>query len=276
MGLFRTMRQIIFKHSPSLETGYRAYRQHQQLSRCRLGKTPFGFMFGGGNADMQAGSFEQEEVQLVQEYLQDASVLVDIGANVGYFSCIGRHMGEKVVAIEPCTQNLDFLFMNLDANGWSDVEVIPLCMGDKVGFTTIYGWGTGASIVKSWAGWGESQQSVVPITTLDILLGDRFQEEQIVIKVDVEGVEKSVLRGAQTTLRRSPSPIWLMEICFTENYPNGMNPDFLEIFRVFWEQGYVARTVGKEQRTVTVQDVERWMQRKYRDFGYVDYLFEKP
>lgn len=274
MGLFRKIRQGIFNYSPSLGVGYRSYRQHKHLSRCGIRKIPLGFMFGG-NTDMQAGSFEPEETELIQQYLHDASLFVDIGANVGFFSCIGRKMGKKVIAVEPCIQNLDFLLLNLNANGWTDVEVVPLCMGKEAGLTTIYGWGTGASILKSWAGWDESQQSLVPITTLDILLGDRFQMEQIVIKVDVEGAEFSVLKGALNTLRRSPSPVWLMEICLTEHSSGGMNPDFLDIFKVFWEQGYVARTVGKEQRIVTAQDVERWVRNRSRDFGSINYLFEK-
>ena len=275
MGLFRQIRQGVFKYSPSLEVGYRAYRQYQQLRRCRINKTPLGFMFGG-NADMQAGLFEPEEVEVVRRYLHGAALFVDVGANVGYFSCISRQLGAKVIAIEPCIQNIDFLLMNLDANGWTDVEVYPVCVGEAPGLTTIYGWGTGASVVQSWAGWDGSQQSLAPITTLDVLLGDRFQLEQLVIKVDVEGVEYSVLRGAQSTLRRSPSPVWLMEVCFTENHPTGINPDFLDIFRVFWEEGYVARTVGREQITVTAEDVERWMRNKHRDFGSINYLFEKP
>ena len=224
---------------------------------------------------MQKGSFEREESRLICRCLEVASVFVDVGANVGYFTCIARQMGRRVIAIEPCIQNLEFLYMNLSANRWTDVEVFPVCLGEQPGLSILYGWGTGASMVRKWAGCSDFQQRSVPISTLDILLGDRFGEEKIVIKVDVEGLEYLVLQGAQRTLKRCPSPVWLVEVCLTEHHPAGINPHFQDVFRIFWEQGYQAKTIGKDSKVVTQHDVERWVKEGRRDFGYVNYVFER-
>ena len=274
MSIFRTLRQRILWHFPGMDAGYRVYRQYREMHRCKTRMTEHGFLFGG-NAVMQKGSFEREESRLICRCLEVASVFVDVGANVGYFTCIARQMGRRVIAIEPCIQNLEFLYMNLSANRWTDVEVFPVCLGEQPGLSILYGWGTGASMVRKWAGCSDFQQRSVPISTLDILLGDRFGEEKIVIKVDVEGLEYLVLQGAQRTLKRCPSPVWLVEVCLTEHHPAGINPHFQDVFRIFWEQGYQAKTIGKDSKVVTQHDVERWVKEGRRDFGYVNYVFER-
>lgn len=80
-----------------------------------------------GHAAMQSGQFEPEETAVVQQLLDDISDFVDVGANVGFYSCLARANGKQTVAIEPLTANLDYLYANLQANGWNDVEVIPFC-----------------------------------------------------------------------------------------------------------------------------------------------------
>jgi FkbM family methyltransferase len=257
-----------------MDAAYRVYRQYRELHKRTITMTSWGFLFGGHQA-MQNGSFEFEEAKLVRRYLERASVFVDVGSNLGYFTCIARQIGKYVIAVEPCNQNLDFFYMNIHANGWKDVEVFPVGLGEKPGLNTLYGWGTGASMIRRWAGCSDSQQRTVPISTLDIVLGDRFGGEKIVIKVDVEGLEYLVLRGAQRTLKRCPSPVWLVEVCLTENQPAGINPHFQDVFRIFWEQGYQAKTIGKDSKVVTQYDVERWVKEGRRDFGYVNYVFER-
>ena len=93
--------------------------------------------------------------------------------------------------------------------------------------------------------------------------------------MDVEGAEYEVLQGAVRTLARTPAPHWLLEICLTENFPSGINPNFEEIFHLFWDHGYVARAVGPDNRLVTPEMVEKWVRNRKRDFGHISYLFEK-
>ena len=52
----------------------------------------------------------------------------------------------------------------------------------------------------------------VAITTLRTLPGDRFDGKELLIKIDVEGAEYGVLRGAERTLTMLPHPTWIVEI----------------------------------------------------------------
>jgi FkbM family methyltransferase len=236
--------------------------------------TPFGFQLKG-HKSMQEGSFEPEETKLIQEYLKNAEVFVDVGANVGFFTCLARSMYKETIAVEPLTQNLRYLYANLQANGWTDVEVYPVGLSAHPGIATFYGGGTSASLLRKWAGMSEVWQRQIPLSTMDILLGDRFEGQRMMIKIDVEGAEYDVLRGAERTLAMSPPPVWLLEICLTEHHPGGIHPLFQDVFHIFWSRGYRARVADGDGRAVFPSDVERWVRNSKRDFGFINYIFEQ-
>lgn len=265
-------RQIVRRY-PGLVGAFHDARMRRDLGRRAIVATPFGFRFAGPPA-MQDGSFEPEEIAFLRQRLPDAGVFVDVGANAGYFTCLGRQLGKQVVAVEPAARNLDLLFRNLRANGWNDVEVFPVGLAQQPGLGTLYGDGTSASLVTRWAGLSEVWQRTIPLTTLDVILGGRFPDERLVIKIDVEGAEHAVLAGARQTLARRPAPVWLVEVCFSENFPDGINPHFREVFDLFHDAGYSAASL-EAGRPVSRQDVDRWIADGRRDFGYVSYTFER-
>lgn len=268
-GLKRQLR----RRFPDLLTSYHDYRESRRVRHLAGGTTPFGFRFTG-EAAMVDGSFEAADTAAMRARMEQASVFVDVGANAGYFVCHARQLGKHVVAVEPMPQNLTLLYRNLEQNGWKDVEVFPVALAPEPGVALIFGGGTGASLVSNWSGTSAAWRHTVAVSTLDILLGDRFAGERMLIKIDVEGFELEVLRGATRTLSRSPRPAWQVEICLTEHHPNGINPHFLDLFDLFWSHGYRALTADAAARLVTRDDVVRWVEQRRRDFGFINYVFE--
>lgn len=263
------------RRAPNLLAAYHSFRQTREMNRHPLRATPLGFQLAG-HPGMQDGSFEPEETALIRSILSGSDVFVDVGANIGYYTCLARALGKRAIAVEPLEQNLSFLYRNLEANGWRDVEVLPVALGRKPGTAPLYGGGTGASLVEGWSGTSSIWRRLAAISTLDIILGTRFASERLLIKVDVEGFELEVLSGAEATLgRRSPHPVWLVEVNLTEHHPEGVNPDFKHVFEIFWRQGYRATAVG-DGRVVSAEDVDRWMRMRRREFGSINYLFDKP
>jgi FkbM family methyltransferase len=236
--------------------------------------TPFGFRFAG-NARMQRGEFEQHETRLLQRLAPEIDVFVDVGANIGYYVCLMRSLGKQVVAVEPLRQNLDYLIMNVLENGWADVELLPVGLADRTGLVEMYGGGTGASLIPQWSGASTNLHRTIPVSTLDDVVGTRFGGRRVLVKVDVEGAELGVLRGAQRTLRATPAPRWLIEVCLTEHHPSGRNPSYLLVFDEFFGQDYRAYSVESGMRPVTKADVQRWFDSGQRDFGSINFLFEK-
>lgn len=240
--------------------------------------TPFGFKMIArnyiANRMMMDGTFETEEVKLIKKHLSAADVFVDIGANIGFYTCIACSLGKYVVAIEPQPQNLACLYVNLNNNNWQNTEVFPLGLSNRPGLLILYGAsGPSASLVSGWAGYSKRFKRVIPVNTLDTLLGDRFLDKNLFIKIDVESAEYNVLRGALKTLRTSPRPIWFIEICLSEFHPSGMNPDYEATFDLFWQHGYEVRTANKEFTLVTPSDIKSWVTNKCSTINTFNYLF---
>lgn len=244
----------------------------------KLKQTPYGFSLVGSTSvhhlAMQEGTFEPEEALLFNEHLLDADVFVDVGANIGFYACIARLADKHVVAVEPLPKNLKYLYTNFMANDWNDVEVFPVGLSNHAGLATLYGASsTGASLIGSWAGATQLFRRIIPISTLDILLGTRFVGKTLLIKIDVEGVEYPVLLGSSNILCMQPKPTWMVEICFNEYHPDGMNPNFENIFNLFWENGYEARTADQRSALIQRADIERWVKCSHCDSGTINYLF---
>lgn len=226
---------------------------------------------------MQAGTFEPEEVTLTADYLTRSDVFVDIGANIGFYSCLARSFGKQVVAIEPQAQNLRYLYANLLTNGWNDVEVFPLGLSGHPGVEALYGLSsTGASLVPGWAGQPKRFQKTIPVTTLDILLGSRFQGKNLFIKLDVEGFEYEVLRGCHKILSMEPRPTWMVEICLSEYHPGGSNDHYTDTFALFFDAGYEARTANNYRTVISLADIERHVKDGRSDSGTINYLMLPP
>jgi FkbM family methyltransferase len=240
--------------------------------------TPLGFKLMGSNLihhlAMQEGKFEPEETGLFKEHFRNTDVFVDVGANIGFYTCLARSVDKHVIAIEPMPKNLEYLYANLLGNNWNDVEVFPVGLKDSPGIATLYGGSsTGASLIGNWAGSSMLFRHKISVSTLDILLSNRFAGEKILIKIDVEGAEYPVLLGATKVMCLKPKPVWIVEICLNEFYPNGANPHFQETFNLFWQYGYEARTADRANKLIQRTDVERWVKDGRCSSGTINYKF---
>jgi hypothetical protein len=146
--------------------------------------------------------------------------------------------------------------------------VFPVALSNKPAITTLYGAGTGASLIGGWADTSPLLRQTIAVSTLDILLGSRFEGKRLVIKIDVEGAEYSVLAGAPNTLAMSPRPTWLVEICLSEHHPTGINPDFVKTFNTFWQNGYYAMTADRKSKVVFPDDVKRALSTGTCEWGH--------
>lgn len=240
--MIKKIAKIILNRYPKLIEFFRNSRDLlDQNSPIKM--TPWGFTLAGNDA-MSSGVFETEETVIFNKMLEDVDVLVNVGANIGYYCCHALSRGKEVIAIEPMARNIHYLLRNVKSNGWEKkVEVFPVAVGTNTDILQIYGGDTGASLIKGWASIPENYVKQVPVLTLDRILGERIKGRKTLILVDIEGAEFMLLQGAPLTLNNTPRPIWMMEITTTEHQPNGlMNPDFGKTFETFFSNGYESYT----------------------------------
>ena len=256
---------------PFLSIVYRNIRDEYRFIRNKPVMTPMGFYFVGDRS-METGAFEPEETRIILEFFGTTDVFVDVGANIGFYTCLAKSAGKIAVAVEPCPSNLRSLYRNLEVNSYSETEIWPVGLAGKPGIKALWGSGTGASVIEGWANIARSWKQVIAVNTLDNCLGDRFQGNRLFIKVDVEGAEFGVLEGSTATLTRIPKPVWLMEITLCLNRPE-CNPNFFKTFEMFWRNGYDAYTADTNKRPVSESDVRRWMEMGSCDYGSYNWLF---
>lgn len=144
------------------------------------------------NACHDCGLSAPIEMAAVLHLLRIDELFVDIGANLGAFTVLAGGVARaRVLAIEPAPETLPWLRDSIALNGLGDrVEVAATALSDSPGE------------IHMTAGLGASNRVAehgvaVPVTTLDALLAGRAPT---VIKLDVEGHEAPVLRGAGATL----------------------------------------------------------------------------
>ncbi|MBC7804136.1 MAG: FkbM family methyltransferase [Candidatus Parcubacteria bacterium] len=274
-GLLRNLRSRL-RNVPLAAWAYHRAREFLLPLGAPMATTPWGFRMAG-HVQMQSGEFEPEEVALMRALLRQHDVLVDVGANIGLYTCLARSLGRRAIAVEPLPANLRFLRANLAANDWSDTEVAEAGLACEAGSAELFGTATGASLVAGWASLPRRtlMRHTIRLTSLDALLGERFAGERLLIKADIEGAEHGMLQGARRTLGRDPAPTWLVEICLTENFPDGANPNYAATFEEFFSRGYSARTANAAARPVSPEEVLQWVAQGRVASGSYNYLFTR-
>jgi FkbM family methyltransferase len=161
-------------------------------------------------AGLVGGFYEKRELEIYQALCSKSRTIVDVGGNVGLYACIGglsmsSNRGQ-VVCFEPIADNLKLLEKNVKLNKLSQIiKVVPKAVGASRGKLKIYlardnigSHSAAESVAKS------SNFEEVEMVNLDDYL--KNYERLDILKVDVEGYEGQVLKGAKKILKRlSPS-----------------------------------------------------------------------
>ena len=162
---------------------------------------------GSGVHGYWLGIYENEKQQKFIQQVKTGSVVYDIGANVGFYTLLASVLvggAGRVVAFEPLPANLAYLTKHLALNNVRNTQVIEAAVSDENGtamFTDITERSSGHFDLS-----GKLEVRTVRLDTLcengEIPLPD-------VMKIDVEGAEYQVLRGALSILEKHHPLIFL-------------------------------------------------------------------
>ncbi len=161
------------------------------------------------------GFIEQKTFEIIKTLLPVGGIFIDIGANIGIYSCImAHHVGNtgSVIAFEPMAENLELLYQNIKLNKLKNIEVNELALSNRQGSFNLYvpsahqQGATGCTQVWNPGDWVSVGNT--DATTLDIA----FQKERLdFIKIDTQGHELEILEGAKSTIERF-QPFILCEV----------------------------------------------------------------
>ena len=188
--------------------------------------------------------WEAELTKFISNSLTPDTVFVDVGASFGYYTClaatkIGQSGTGKVFSFEPNKKIHNLLKKNLFIN-WSmaPVMVFESALSDSTGYADFFvphGYSANARFSGTeHQGEGEQKFSVRTMT-LDEAIGETNVD---LMKIDVEGFETAVLRGAPKVIARSESLIIIIEWSLGQMQTAGYSAN--DLFDLFDKYGLAA------------------------------------
>ncbi|MBL1280179.1 MAG: FkbM family methyltransferase [Fluviicola sp.] len=202
------------------------------------------------NVIYERGVYELGTLTVLREFLKPNDTFVDVGANIGFLSLAGAHsVGEngRIHCFEPVPSTFEILQKNKELNNFSQIELHEFALGERTEEATIYAEKEnrgGASIVNQHS----SDGIIIQVKKLDDLA---LKSTVNVMKIDVEGFELDVLKGAKETIRKD-RPKLIIEYS-TERNNSGEKHELyqwlveLGIYRVF------KLKKGKERKSELVE-----------------------
>lgn len=235
------------------------YQQVERFGHCTRKRTRVRNLRGGIRMSLDLkdhvqqkiyyfGAYEPIEVELLSGLIQPGDVVIDGGANVGFYTlALASRVGPsgRVIAFEPVPSNLERLKKNLHLNSgmkqiqlvesalWNQPDRLKLSQSDHNENNA----GT-FSVAQSSQG---NQYFECPAVRLDDMVKQSGVQRVAAIKLDIEGAEKWALQGAATTLRES-KPVVALEVC--QQTCKSMGYDAKDLWGFFQDLDYRIYRVG--------------------------------
>jgi len=217
------------------------------------------------------GYYEQYETEIVKGEIKKGDVVLDLGANIGYYTLIfAKLVGEsgKVFAFEPEPANFSLLKKNMEINGYNNIILIQKAVSDRDKIIKLYlhKYNKGAhTIYKSY----DNQEFVEIKTVKPDDYFENYNGKIDFIKMDIEGSEGLALQGMSKILEKNKN----IKI-FTEFNPSllkncGTEPE--NYLNLLIQQGFKLYHINEEENKLNFITADELM-RKYQDGGYTNLL----
>jgi len=179
---------------------------------------------------------EYSETKLVQKLLRENSLFIDVGANIGYYSLLAASVIKKgkIFAFEVEKRALNNFYENINLNKLEDkIEVIEKLVSDKDGYERFIV--STESEVSRIVGGSQKSKDFLRFPCIKL---DSFAKEENIsfidfLKVDVEGAEYKVLKGAEELLRGKRIKYLLFEVNKNIKDYDGSKKDVFEMLSDF-------------------------------------------
>jgi FkbM family methyltransferase len=189
--------------------------------------------------------WESETIPVFYKMAQSAQIVLDIGANTGFYTLLActANPNARVIAFEPVPRVYEKLMEHIRINHFDDrCEAHRMAVSNFVGTAQMHvpfgDLPTSASLNTDGFRGLSGTLVEVPVTTVDAVMGDKPVD---LAKIDVEGFEPQVLEGMQMTLRRFRPAL------FIECLPDGPYREVEEILKNLGYQIYLLSHNGPIQ-----------------------------
>ena len=215
--------------------------------------------------------FEPQTTDLIQKNIFSGNIVVDIGANIGFFTLImanGVKKEGKVFSFEPELENYKLLSKNVKENNLQNIILENKAVGNKNGSAEMYLASKenniySQSMHRIFSSKIVSQNST-PITIKIIKLDDFFEKLDLIkkinlIKIDVEGAEFDVLKGMNKILDSNKDLKIIMEFSLENLQDFGSKPD--EVVDFLLKKNFKLWKINENEKKLegifNIEDIKR-------------------
>src|SRR5258705_13215334 len=204
---------------------------------------------------LREGSFEFREQAFLWSFLREGDTFLDIGAHCGLFSALASKIiceNGRILAFEPNPDILPFLMANTERD---KVDVRAMALSDASGEATLWQGGSSDTALSSIAyELSNAKHSTVKTQTLDNFLATVDIGQVALAKVDVEGSELKLFRGAEQTLKKKSILALLVE--FTDEKMRKSGYSAPQLIAQLIEYGYGPYKLATETAEIIPFEVE--------------------
>jgi FkbM family methyltransferase len=187
--------------------------------------------------------FEADERRFVNLFLRPGDIFVDVGANIGLFTLIAaRSVGAqgRVYAFEPCAKTFQRLEDNVRLNRFQNVICSQAALSDTSEpmqmVVSIDGLDAWNSFAKPYLGEKFATEPVTVAKWDDFSTANQLSRRVALMKIDVEGWEEKVLRGAKDELSSPDAPV--LQVEFTDAAAQAAGFSCRDVYRLLNSMGY--------------------------------------
>lgn len=172
-----------------------------------------------------ASYVSEDEYEFLSQQEMSEGVIVDVGANLGVFSLLlaKQHPHREVHAFEPSPSTFQALKKNISHNGVDNVVANEKAVGDVDEWTSFQADPESRATAR-FSGESSAHAVEVSCVQLDTYLEQHDVDRVAFLKVDVEGFEMSVFRGARSLLKEHRASMVYFEVCPGMSQQAGYGP----------------------------------------------------
>ncbi|MGC1187165.1 MAG: FkbM family methyltransferase [Candidatus Acidiferrales bacterium] len=224
------------------------------------------------------GVYEPGTTELFKSLLKPGMVVLDVGANFGYYGLIAsRIVGNSgaVYAFEPEPKNFRLLNKNITLNNFSNIIPLQVALSNEAGKATLFLDKTNLGMHSVRRGNIIADGGVVEVetTTLDNFVQTKMKNGRVdLITMDVQGAEELVIAGAEQTLRKNDVKI-IMEF-----WPHGLRnigTDPQELIHKLREYGFSITLIDEPDPHVDLCGLAELLEKRADPGASVNLLLEK-
>ncbi|HVS90089.1 MAG TPA: FkbM family methyltransferase [Candidatus Acidoferrum sp.] len=192
---------------------------------------------------LRTKNFEHDELSFVQRYLRPGMTVLDVGAHHGLYTLLASKLvgsSGRVFSFEPSPRERRKLRLHIAFNLCRNVTVQALALGSQEASADLFvvqGAQTGCNSLRPPDVVSGTAPLPVRVSTLDGWLQTAGLNRVDFVKLDVEGAELEVLKGAAKLLDQSARPVILAEVQDVRTAPWGYRAK--EILKHLNDAGYV-------------------------------------